>query len=329
MRDLEQQRPQEMGEQRSHHTRGLSLSRPPLPLPRLFIDRSHLGRQQIHRADDDSPKTPHSNATHLPTQPQSSGRNSSRSTLPGPTNLSSGTVSEPSLSQAHDIPVIPEPSPAYPSDGFGNSRAGHSRFRGADPAETELADAVDRRRRRQDRGRVRRHIDRDNPRKFFFCFPWIQSRRLRSQIVRCFVAGILLMLMLAVCKCFKLVSCAPMDTNKCDIDLALSITKNINSNEFTVLLILVILSATIFFCHGLIKICMIIIRPPQDDDVERAPFPRQEPGGYAVPRRPIHVILARDEEVVGNAEPSSKLEPPAYGLWRESVVCSRFKYPPS
>ncbi len=106
-----------------------------------------------------------------------------------------------------------------------------------------------------------------------------------------------------------------------DIDLALSITKNINSNEFTVLLILVILFATIFFCHGLIRICMLIVRPPNEEDEERARLPQlMEPGGYAVPRRPIHVILARDEEEEGAESDANKLQPPAYGLWRESVV---------
>ncbi|KAK6951225.1 hypothetical protein Daesc_007756 [Daldinia eschscholtzii] len=101
-------------------------------------------------------------------------------------------------------------------------------------------------------------------------------------------------------------------------DLALSITKNVNSNEFTVLLIVVILSATIFFCHGLVRICMLIIKPPNEDERPRIPQ-LMEPGGYAVPRRPIHVILARDEEAAGIDNVANKLEPPAYGLWRESV----------
>ena len=41
---------------------------------------------------------------------------------------------------------------------------------------------------------------------------------------------------------------------------------------------------------------MLIVRPPSEDDEERPPMPRLlEPGGYAVPRRPIHVILALSE----------------------------------
>ncbi|EQB47187.1 hypothetical protein CGLO_13694 [Colletotrichum gloeosporioides Cg-14] len=43
------------------------------------------------------------------------------------------------------------------------------------------------------------------------------------------------------------------------------------------------------------------------------------PGGYAVPREPIRVVLARDEEEEGEVSEAAKAKPPAYGLWRESV----------
>ena len=42
--------------------------------------------------------------------------------------------------------------------------------------------------------------------------------------------------------------------------------------------------------------------------------------GYAMPRRPIRVVLAQDEEATGREEVANKLTPPAYGFWRESVV---------
>ncbi|KAK8148591.1 hypothetical protein G3M48_009755 [Beauveria asiatica] len=41
--------------------------------------------------------------------------------------------------------------------------------------------------------------------------------------------------------------------------------------------------------------------------------------GYAVPRRPMQVLLARDEEAAGGENATNKLTPPAYGFWRESV----------
>lgn len=45
------------------------------------------------------------------------------------------------------------------------------------------------------------------------------------------------------------------------------------------------------------------------------------PGGYAEPVVPIRVNLARDEEAAGIENDATKVPPPAYGLWRESVVC--------
>jgi hypothetical protein len=111
------------------------------------------------------------------------------------------------------------------------------------------------------------------------------------------------------------------------VDLALSITKNIISSEFTVLLILIILLVTIFFCHGLIRLCMLIMKGGRAEDEERAAAAARlpqvyGPGGYAIPRQPIRVVLARDEEAAGIESETTKINPPAYGLWRESVVCT-------
>lgn len=110
------------------------------------------------------------------------------------------------------------------------------------------------------------------------------------------------------------------------IDLVLSITKNINNSEFTVLLILVILFITIFFCHSLIRICMMVVRGNRgSEDSESSRETRQlphmyGPGGYAIPREPIRIVMARDEEAAGIESETAKIQPPAYGLWRESVV---------
>ncbi|KAK1831995.1 hypothetical protein QBC39DRAFT_405755 [Podospora conica] len=145
------------------------------------------------------------------------------------------------------------------------------------------------------------------PKNFLFCFPWIKSRRIRRQILRCFISGMFLVLILT-------------------IYLSLSITKNINSSEFTVLLILVILFVTLFFCHALVRLCMLIMRnktSPVDDPANSSSRRRlpdmMGPGGYAIPRRPIRVVLARDEEAAGIESEATKTNPPAYGIWRESV----------
>lgn len=89
------------------------------------------------------------------------------------------------------------------------------------------------------------------------------------------------------------------------------------------LLILIILFTTIFFCHGLIRLCILIVRPRRDEE-RRNQLPQMfGPGGYAIPRQPIRVTLARDEEAAGLESEATKSQPPAYGLWRESVVCIR------
>ncbi|TPX08082.1 uncharacterized protein E0L32_010282 [Thyridium curvatum] len=237
---------------------------------------------------------------------------------------------------------VAEPVPALPADMFRTqapsvSRRSSRRFQGADPAELHLASLVEdsrRRRRRQrrrgegsgeededrenreggddDEARARRRRRRAHrraererrspPKHFLFCFPWIKSKRIRTNILRCFVSGIFLALLLTVY-------------------LALSITKNINSSEFTVMLILIILCVTIFFCHGLIRLCMLIVRGPRNaEEEERRRLPQMYgPGGYAIPRQPIRVVLARDEEAAGLDSETTKMRPPAYGLWRESV----------
>lgn len=97
------------------------------------------------------------------------------------------------------------------------------------------------------------------------------------------------------------------------------------------LLILVILFVTLFFCHALVRLCMLIMRnktSPVDDPNNSSSRRRRRlpdmigPGGYAIPRQPIRVVLARDEEAAGIESEATKTNPPAYGIWRESVVCT-------
>jgi len=106
------------------------------------------------------------------------------------------------------------------------------------------------------------------------------------------------------------------------IYLGLALTNRQESQEFHVLLILVILVTTIFFCHALIRLCMLLLHPPtEEDDLEQQNLPSMTgPGGYANPVVPIRVVLARDEEAAGIESAATKVPPPVYGLWRESVV---------
>lgn len=90
------------------------------------------------------------------------------------------------------------------------------------------------------------------------------------------------------------------------------------------LLILIILFVTIFFCHSLIRLCMLVVKARKREQlVQQGQLPEMlGPGGYAIPREPIPVVLARDEEAAGIESEATKTGPPAYGVWRESVVCT-------
>ncbi|EDN91565.1 hypothetical protein SS1G_00968 [Sclerotinia sclerotiorum 1980 UF-70] len=77
---------------------------------------------------------------------------------------------------------------------------------------------------------------------------------------------------------------------------------------------------TIFFCHSLIRLCMMVISPPIEGERDPQRLPSMVgPGGYAETSVPIRVALARDEEAAGIESQATKVPPPAYGLWRESV----------
>jgi len=75
---------------------------------------------------------------------------------------------------------------------------------------------------------------------------------------------------------------------------------------------------------------MLIVKPPSEEDEQgrsrRLPH-MFGPGGYAIPREPIRVVLARDEEAAGIESETKQVKPPAYGLWRESVVSSDSRLP--
>ncbi|PQE25644.1 U5 snRNP complex subunit protein [Rutstroemia sp. NJR-2017a BBW] len=197
----------------------------------------------------------------------------------------------------HEDPSLPPPFNSRPASRFSQStqlppvstipptvhRRSERRFVGVDPAEQHLADLVDdgrRRRRRKSRSRQK-------------CLPRIRNKKIRQKI--------LLTLVLA-------------------IYLALALSDKNETQEFHVLLILIILIITIFFCHSLIRLCMMIINPPAEGDPGRQRLPSMVgPSGYAETSVPIPVALARDEEAAGIESEATKVPPPAYGLWRESV----------
>lgn len=88
---------------------------------------------------------------------------------------------------------------------FGRRHRGqHRRVRSDETPEQREAR---RQRRRERRQHLRDAEDGDeqssarpHPKHFLFCFPWIKSRKIRSQILQCFVSGSFLFLLLGVCK---------------------------------------------------------------------------------------------------------------------------------
>lgn len=87
---------------------------------------------------------------------------------------------------------------------------------------------------------------------------------------------------------------------------------------------------TILFCHSIVRLSMVMLRRPTAEE-RAAGFPnRAGSEEYAQPEQPIRVVLARDEEIgISGASDSLRVTtgptppPPAYGLWRCSVVSLR------
>lgn len=97
-------------------------------------------------------------------------------------------------------------------------------------------------------------------------------------------------------------------------------SKTIDFDQFTVVLVLVVVLATGFFSYSMIRLCILKIRKDRIRSQRRQEIRDPMPECYAVPAKPIRVVLARDEEAAGLTSESSKVTPPAYGIWRESVV---------
>jgi hypothetical protein len=209
-------RPQpEMQERVRSTPRRFPISRPTLPT--LFSSRMNAPRQQVvdqAETDVESPKTPRF-TLGLPTLP------STRLHLPHLTRTwtsgSNGPASRPNTARPPTARAAAEPQPRpsfqralderFPSvvqpDATAQvepdpARTRLRRFDGADPAELHLAELADDGRRR--RRNIHHRRQRGTPKRFLFCFPWIRSRRIRSQILRCFVSGMFLILLLTVCK---------------------------------------------------------------------------------------------------------------------------------
>ncbi|KAF8427549.1 hypothetical protein EV426DRAFT_699389 [Tirmania nivea] len=134
------------------------------------------------------------------------------------------------------------------------------------------------------------------------------------------------------------------------IYLALHFTHRLSVREIHIVLIMLLLLVSLFFLHSLFRLFMATIRlehsscaaPPSNLDIDiesqmqnnpnrttvHVTFIRG-PGGYAVPAAPIPIAFPDgdiDEDGDGGADGNrassvvTTLPPPAYGLWRSSVM---------
>ncbi|KAK2600187.1 hypothetical protein QQS21_005061 [Conoideocrella luteorostrata] len=271
----------------SSHTRG-TMSRFPI-LPRPLI-----GRKPSNANDGQGPKSPDPPLRPLTLSSSRYGDEPGPpSSLPSPIALSHMRPGvplppEPAATTATHLSSLPMEHGIESSNSFPQNPSN----------DREISRQTDQDDRRQPQTGDVESGRKPRPRKFMLCFPWVKSRRVRSQILTCLVSGIFLASLLAVY-------------------LGLALTNHIARGELTIMIILVILSATMFFCYSVLRLCVLVSR---GDRYRRRRSPEMlGPGGYVVPPKPIHVVLARDEEAAGIESEASKVEPPAYGLWRESV----------
>lgn len=87
-------------------------------------------------------------------------------------------------------------------------------------------------------------------------------------------------------------------------------------------MILVLMTLTVYFCHSIICLIMVSRRIDALHNGRRG-HNRLRFTGYVVPREPIPITLARDEEMAVGQEMAERhvaVPPPAYGNWRSSIV---------
>lgn len=114
------------------------------------------------------------------------------------------------------------------------------------------------------------------------------------------------------------------NANTEDADLALAVSKTTMERELRILLIFMIMMLAVVFCHFFIRFCITIFQGPKFVSSRNRVPSKVGPAGYAQPESPIPVIVTGDEEILvgGNGAIREKpvAPPPAYGLWRSSVV---------
>ena len=192
------------------------------------------------------------------------------------------------------------------------------------------------------------------------CFPHVTDPKLRHKIFGTLFFGTLLTLVLTACTSSPsppIPEANPKLTNL--PDLALATSDILGGPTFHGVFIFVILILTIIFSHYLIRLCMLSLprrkrfassnrnrNKKNNNKDSRMQWPgdgyndgfkddEDLEAGFARPREPIRVTMVQDEEVhVGGRDGEDDADekalpppPPAYGLWRSSVVCPLPSFP--
>ncbi|KAF2127927.1 hypothetical protein P153DRAFT_294346 [Dothidotthia symphoricarpi CBS 119687] len=202
-----------------------------------------------------------------------------------------------------------------------------SNFSIADPEVLQLQAEINGRGRRHRRRKHRRHEHHDQ---------WVRTKKgrgtrhsgkgtaVRGKKMACILSGTFMLVVLA-------------------IYLAIALTQSLGQ-EIHILFIIILISTTIFFCHSLIRLCMLVLHPKTHhhhhhrhprtgSSSHRRPLQHPSTPENFQPTQPIRVHLARDVELgippsdiqdmpTDPTDPEKDIlppPPPAYGLWRSSV----------
>lgn len=168
-------------------------------------------------------------------------------------------------------------------------------------------------------------------------FSRFRCRTVRSKIISCVLSGVFLAVVLSTCKHrHKVPTPEFLMLTRLGTDLALALSTRTLGQQFHVPLILLIIFTSIYFCHTLVRLCMLALRPhprPRHDHHHTVVLDEEASLGIA-PSQPELTLPAftafPEMEELGLDFHPAKLPPPAYGNWRGSVVsCSHpFQFQP-
>lgn len=101
--------------------------------------------------------------------------------------------------------------------------------------------------------------------------------------------------------------------------LMLSLSNQRQGQELHIIFMIMMLISTVFFCHSLIRLCLLVFEYRNLEYSSNVNPNMVESTGYRNPVTPIPVFMANDEGF-NDISGINRVPPPAYGLWRESVV---------